>query len=569
METNYTSNIIYNDESLNDYSIEVEKTLDFLASILSNTIGPYGSTTIIQDRLGSHVITKDGYTVLKQIRFKQDLPRTITEIVMNISKNLVRTVGDGSTSSVVLSSILYKELSQLLVKYKLSPKTLVDLLNASIPLFRDMIQNNAKKIDNNSQELLNVAYIATNNDENVANLIYEIYNKIGNYGFISLEPDSRNDYYEISSGMEVPRGYTNFLFVNQLEQNLCKFEDPYIFMTNGSLTKSDLDFIVELTGQVCFSLKKPLVFIAKSYDSYVKTFFHENKVNNKSLELCAIDIALEDEKSYNRFNDLALFLGATPLDTLNNEKLPISNGTEIFKFIERLGKCKSSVISVSSSKFIEGYGNQEKIEEHVKFLEEILNSMIDKNILYDDKIYDYKKRIASLSKSTAIIHVGGNTETERNTRTYLYEDAIYACESALNYGVNVGGNLILAKLLKESDTFIKIKEQLIYIVNQYNDSEEILDKYLYAIQNAVRKMFMIILCNANIEENDARGITNKCIMEPIIYNLREGNYDTENETKIINSCETDIEIIKASFSIIGLLVTSNQFLSINFVENVI
>ena len=36
-----------------------------------------------------------------------------------------------------------------------------------------------------------------------------------------------------------------------------------------------------------------------------------------------------------------------------------------------------------------------------------------------------------------------------------------------------------------------------------------------------------------------------------------------DNTPIINSAETDIEILKSAISIIGLLATSNQFIRVN------
>ena len=49
----------------------MSETLQFLSDTLKNTLGPYGTTTIIQDRLGNHQITKDGYSLLKKIYIEE------------------------------------------------------------------------------------------------------------------------------------------------------------------------------------------------------------------------------------------------------------------------------------------------------------------------------------------------------------------------------------------------------------------------------------------------------------------------------------------------------------------
>ena len=55
--------------------------------------------------------------------------------------------------------------------------------------------------------------------------------------------------------------------------------------------------------------------------------------------------------------------------------------------------------------------------------------------------------------------------------------------------------------------------------------------------------------NSMIERSIAEGAT---------YNLITNQYDKN----VINSCLTDIEILKATTSIVSLIVTSNQYLTI-------
>ena len=82
----------------------MSETLQFLSDTLKNTLGPYGSTTIIQDQFMNHQITKDGYSLLKKIYIEEDEAKTILDLVKKISRNLVRKVGDGSTSSIIITS---------------------------------------------------------------------------------------------------------------------------------------------------------------------------------------------------------------------------------------------------------------------------------------------------------------------------------------------------------------------------------------------------------------------------------------------------------------------------------
>ena len=72
---------------------EIKNILNTITNAISKSLGPYGSTTIVQTVTGEHFMTKDGYTILKNIHLYHDVSKTILEIVRKISSSLVRTVG--------------------------------------------------------------------------------------------------------------------------------------------------------------------------------------------------------------------------------------------------------------------------------------------------------------------------------------------------------------------------------------------------------------------------------------------------------------------------------------------
>ena len=61
-------------------------------------------------------------------------------------------------------------------------------------------------------------------------------------------------------------------------------------------------------------------------------------------------------------------------------------------------------------------------------------------------------------------------------------------------------------------------------------------------------------------ESDIQFTIEHCIKDGQIYNLKTKQYEADNETSIINSAMTDIRIMESVFSIISLLVTSNQYI---------
>jgi len=80
---------------------KIRATMQIISKTLCGTLGPYGSTTVVQDREGRHFATKDGYDVMNKISFDDEVARTILDILRQVASTQVLNVGDGSTSAIV------------------------------------------------------------------------------------------------------------------------------------------------------------------------------------------------------------------------------------------------------------------------------------------------------------------------------------------------------------------------------------------------------------------------------------------------------------------------------------
>ena len=81
------------------------------------------------------------------------------------------------------------------------------------------------------------------------------------------------------------------------------------------------------------------------------------------------------------------------------------------------------------------------------------------------------------------------------------------------------------------------------------------------------KNYRTVLSNKFSSEDESEKVDK--IIEDTMLNDYTKVYDLVTDTysdDVINSCETDVEIIKASISIISLLISSNQYISINTKE---
>lgn len=553
-----TTNILSEDEVKEVMS----ETLKFLSSTLSKSLGPYGSTTIIQDRFLNHQISKDGYSILKKIYIEEEEARTILDLVMKISRTLVRRVGDGSTSSIIIAESLYREIENIKITYNIPSKDLLDILNLIAEIVAEKITNTTTLVDDELSQLKYIASVSTNNDDNLGELIRDLFKQVGKYGFVNIETSKTSKtYFDNTRGFEVNRGYINKLMINHKDGKTVELDNTFVFMCDGILDDEDLPMVADLIGTVTGSLGKPIVLIAKGYSGSFETFMHMNLLNNKELPLLAIDISTQTKKSYTRFEDLAINLGCRPYLKGNLERIE-----GVFP-IDRLGLCDRVTSNEQVTRFIGGNGDQEEISNRVYQIEQDIlektrtESMID----MDEDLFQLRKRLACLQNNMATLYVGGVTENEKETSKFLIEDAVFACKSALEHGYTIGGNLIIPIILKEHKT--EILNKLLHVHGDDEGNISLMSDILDSLYRAFEHSFTTVLMNAFNDREKVSNIVTECVDNKQIFNLKTMKIENINETCIINSIETDIEILKSAISIIGLLSTSNQFVKMNTKKN--
>lgn len=555
-----------------DYKKSLTNTLEYITKILLKSLGPYGSTTVIQDRFLNHIITKDGYTILKHIYIDNIEGRSLLDFVRKISRRLVRKVGDGSTSSIIISNYLFRNFKSLMKKYNIPPKDLLDILDDISEEVIERIRWYSIPISEDLKEIEYIARISTNNNYEYGRLLKEIFQKIGKYGFINLETSKTNEtYYDITRGFELPRGYIDTLMCNKITEKVCEFIEPVVFMCDDVLREEDIPGLSITINTVCNQLGRPIVFLARGYDNSVATFFHVNIMKIK-LPILAVELTLGTQKYQDRFEDICLTLGCTPYLKSEGDKLEPDKCYPM----DRFGCCNRVISTENSTKIIEGRGDKKKIEEKVKFLSDKVEELYKRETILemDDEIFQLRKRISLLENSMCILYIGGTTEENKSVDRYLLEDAVFACRSGMKHGYIIGGNLVIPFLLGESEIKKNIQNKLFDNEKyQFTKDSKVLDKDKFlSLTNELMDMihesfvssYFHVLNNRFQDPEYCDQIIVDCLKDKKILNLKTDLYESrmsENLT-VINSSETDIEILKSSTSIIGLLLTSNQFISL-------
>lgn len=552
----------------------IQDTIHELFDILVTTAGPFGTNVIIQDGSMRHVISKDGYTILKSIFLDGDVPRTVLEFVKRISRKLVMTVGDGSTSSVLIVKSLYEEIKNFTKCNNNVPSRLVlDTFNKIAEFLEKEILNNSIPINFEDDSIERIAAISLNNDYNTASKIQEIFKEVGKYCKVQIETSkAEHDYWEKKSAFEINSTYKLEYFLDKDGKNEINRKEVVIFMTKDTLTFDEVPLFTEMAG-ILGNKGKSLIVIAKDFDIDFMNFVKTNMNLNKSIyfDMHLITIALASKLSKDTFDDLAMYLDCIPYDKDSYGKVPeftstsktVSDNAEVFD-LSKLGVASSIRITENKVFIInEDIENKEAIDNRIKALKEerdklaAFSGQIDKDL----EINKLENRISQLEQNGVVFYVGGNSEEEKENRKFLLEDAVAAVRSAIDFGYNIGGSINIPSILFNSEkNDILVKE----LKEHSGMNENIYKELILIVGNAFLSIYEQVMKNAALSDNE---IESRILLAKRgqLVNILTGKIEEINDpkNKTIQSVKTDIEILKASLSIIGLLATSKAFVALN------
>lgn len=558
-----------------DFQRDAVSAMTDIAGALGKSVGYYGSTTIIEDAIMGHKITKDGYTILKSLRFDQSQPisNTILRFIQGISKTLVMEVGDGSTSSVLTS----KELFSSILAFEQSDDTnyprkeILDTLDFIRKDIEEELRQVATPItDDNIDYLRDIVTVSNNNDAKSGDLVFQALREVGKTGYVRLA-DSFNgeDFFEVSQGMELKRGYYDEAYATQGSMTL-DFKNPNILIFRGVLDNSDEAWFTGFMGYYFQKTQEPLVVIADGFEKSFNDLIKINKRNNERQGMI-LDIALIAANSTRpeESEDVAIYTGTQLLDKQDPETdflafktaFESNDALQIHHYLDDqpyFGKAKQMIIGMNDTTIVEGHYDPDtlnkRVDEITKMIEyyESLSAKMD----VEGDAFKYRQRLSNIQSKMATIYISGSSEVEKETRKYLFEDAVYAGKSALQNGFISGGCLGVSKAIKRIK---KKKEENKPLITPYKPN--LYMKLLDAVDHAFRITYRTVLTNyGQLNNKEINKCIEECISEDKIFNLTNFAYEADKETTIINSVQTDISIMKTTFSIIGLLVSSNQYI---------
>lgn len=602
-------NVIDKDE----FEKRVEKVFHILWETLSKSFGPYGAPTIICNYPYRHV-TKDGYTIMKNLSFnaaETNVDQAIADMAGDICGRLNYSVGDGTTTAIIATNEIYqkyRENAEKLAEMQVLPREVLQRFDVLKDVILSSLSERAVPIKTDDKDELykrihDVVYISSNADEVITEYISDLYRELGVPAITCTKAADGVTRKTLIEGYKNTLVLNDRLYINN-DNKTCDIDDADVIIFGTKVTEATYKHILKPLNFECASRGRRLIVCAPIYDELALSQVIAPELNIEYKTKKTVNMILTTYRAataHNRklINDFSVLMNTTVIDRAREqdiiERITSSKNSidEIFNIDDRKIK-GTKCIAINTSNEAETkavtytYGEDDeeiKMKGFVNLAE--ANGLIDNNItlgfvrkaslgltesiftelVYDEERYKvilkeaedilaeteakYQKlgtfnvevsmcqeRLYALRLKMGVIEVGADSELAQSFLKDSVDDAIKAAESAYKYGVVQGCNLDLIKAI--DTTLVKVNPNgLDYIL-------------LTILRDGFKAVYRTVLTNGRVSNPDY--VIDGSIRDNMVYDLSEGKYTTS----VINSMQTDREVLKATIDLIGLLIVGNQ-----------
>ena len=486
----------------NQLKNKMQEAINLLCDTVKITLGPKGNNIIIDHSTFSPFITNDGVTIAKNIESDDEIINTILELAKESSIKTNDTVGDGTTTTLVLLQSIFNSG----LKYIENGKNALILKKEIDETLHEIISYLELKSQKPTKEqLTDIARISANNKE-IGNIISKCYFKVKSKDAIKIEEtENIKNSYKFLKGYSFQTVLASPYFFK--ENKGLEFNNCYLLLLNDYL--DNISYVSNIINEK-IEENKPLVIMALDYsDDFVNEIVSLYLENN--LQICLLKNPEYGIKQYKIFKDLS-----------NISKGPIYN-------LENLNNNLGWVSKITLNNDFTTI----EFSKNKKYLKDL-----KKDFDYVDTELDiefYSKRIAMFKNGLAKIEVGAPTITERREKKMRFEDALWAIDCAAK-GILPGSGIV----------FLELSEKL--KINTDGDN---------VLKEALQEPFKQIMINSAIDSHSIISEIKKSNYQKL-FNINTNSYESITDTKVLDPTIVIINSLVNACSIATMLLTTSS-----------
>lgn len=553
-------------------------TLRHLKDTIINSAGPFGSnTSLIHDKRFSEY-SKDGFTILKQIKYPNKLENNIKDEMVELARYIKGEVGDGSTSLTALCSLIFDELCEFEKNTILSPYTISNLFKEVTEDIIEIIKKNGRKCT--LDDIYDISMISTNGNEELSKAIQNIYSKFGMDVFINVESGVDEEHRIVShDGMTLKTGYSDVAYINSNTEAKCTIKNARIYAFTDPVDTPELaafmDKIIYDNIIQPYQLNKkeeikPTVILAPrlsrdlsaSIESLIDWLYNiQDKASNdmKPPILIITNITFSED-----YSDIVKLCGCRSIHKyidpkMQEEDIKKGNAPTLETITKWYGTADIVESTSSTTQFInpKEMFNYDKDGNRIgeagegstyKALIDFLEKELAQAKEDDDStlVGSLNRRLHSLKANMVDYYIGGINVIDRDSLKSLAKDAVFNCRSAAEHGVGYATNF---------ETILAARDLDLY----YNNENKA--KILHLILNSYADLLKILYSTGY---EDVDNLVLESIAKGMPMNIATGEFDG----KVLSSINSDIVILRSISKILTVMFSANQAIVPEVVENV-
>ena len=589
----------------------VNEVFGVISDNLSKSLGPLGSSATILDGMMTEA-TKDGHAILMKYRFHNRYKRMIYNLIKAPCIRMNNTVGDGTTTSIVLTNALFKQYNgtpnnpgskhAFNALYRL-PRQFNNAWDEIIEDLRNRVMEAATAIDPEDYDTIyNIAYVTSNGNHEISKAIAETYKAAKSPSIKQKDSPTNKSYISPINGFDFPANLISDAFIRN--QDLSATEKNIRVMIFDHKIETDMfQKVIVPINDVMRAMGNKLLILAPYYDAYmcdtvVDQYLTYEMRNKGGINLIMGQYAI-GKLEPNQLIDLATVLRAKVItqemynglanimdkniDTVVDRIL----NDATYSFYRLIGQAAEALLSCTTGSIfrVENIQDDEKYQDALAHARRDLEAIIAKTDFekqsYSAKIYEANARVLQLEMRNFIYYIGADSDLQKQIIWDSVEDVIKCVRSAIKYGIVPGCQITIARACRRA-MFDLVPEGDNPQEFMSSASNDIRLRYgiLEMIHDAVCSVYAQVLHGANglgmiklidgwqHTENTPEDIArvenlamNKCseIIERSILSNKTFDLETlEYNEKIITSAETDSMVLSVASELIKILISGNQ-----------
>ena len=396
--------------------------IDKLADAVVSTMGPNGRNVVISKPGEYPQSTKDGVTVAKSISLEDPIEELGVQMVKQAAIQTANVAGDGTTTSTLLA----REMVKAGLQHLNNGANAVDIKRSIDKAVKQTVGNLREYAEEitSEEQLEQIATISANNDPEVGKLIATAMSKVGRDGVVTIEESKSGEtYLETVEGIQFNRGFKSPYFVTNNNTMTAGLSNPYILIADHRFTKIK-ELLPVLEG--VSGTGRSLLIIAQDIDNEALATLVVNKMRG-TLAVCAVKAPEFGDRQKLLLQDIAVLTGG---EVFSTEK-----GMKLDKYSwDWFGEARTINVTKEQTTIVDGKGDTERIEARI---EELQQQIEQANSPFE--VEKLQERLSKFIGGVAIVHVGGNTETEMKEKKDRVDDALNATKAAIEEGIVSGG----------------------------------------------------------------------------------------------------------------------------------